>query len=60
MIKWKKLLRQLMFKMIGKIQHKLGVEGTGPEGFKKGVRSDDCKSLLGTVVSGIGHEGENF
>ena len=39
-----------MDKMIGKIQHKLGVEGIGPEGFKGGVRSDTCKSLLGIVV----------
>ena len=41
-----------MDKMIRKIQHKLGVEGTGPAGFKRGVRSDACKSLSGIVVKG--------
>ena len=40
-----------MDKMFGKIQHKLGVEGTEPEGFKGGFRSDACKSILGTVVT---------
>ena len=57
--KWKKPLGQLMVKMFGKIQHKLGVERTGPEWFKGGVRSDGCKSLLGIVVRRIGHEGKN-
>ena len=46
--------------MFGKIQHKLGVEGTGLEGFKGGVRSDACKSLLGIVVRGIRYEGQNL
>ena len=58
-------LRQLMDKMFWKIQHKLGVEGTGPEGFMRGVRRLDmrdktCKSLLVATVRRIGHEGQNF
>ena len=36
-----------MDKILGKIQHKLGVEGTGPEGYKGGIRSDACKSFWG-------------
>ena len=48
----KKPFGQLVIKMFGKIQHTLGVEGTGHEGFKGGVKSDACKSLLGTVVRG--------
>ena len=47
-------LGQLLVKMFGKINHKFGIEGTGPEGFKGGVRSDACKSLLGIVLRGIG------
>ena len=47
-----------MVKMFRKIQHKLGVERSGPEGFKGGVRSDACKSLLGIVVRGIIYEGQ--
>ena len=39
-------LGQLMVKIFGNIQHKLGVEETG--------------SLLGTVMRGIGHEGQNW
>ena len=38
---------------VWKIQHKLGVERSGLEGFNGGVRSDVCKSLLGIVVRGI-------
>ena len=49
-----------MVKIFGKIQHKRGVEGTGPEGCKAGFRSDAWKWLLGIVVRGIGHEGQNL
>ena len=49
-----------MVKLFGKIKHILGVEGTEPEGFKKRVRSDACKLLLGIVVRGIKHEGQNL
>ena len=38
-------------KMFMKNQHKLGIEETGPEGYKGGVRRDKTwKSLLGTLV----------
>ena len=46
-----------MDKMFGKIQHKLGVERTGAEGFKGG---DTCKSLLGTVVTKLANRDGYF
>ena len=49
-----------MVKMFGKIHPKLDVERSGPEGFKGGLRSDACKSLLGIVVRGIRYEGLNL
>ena len=49
-----------MINLFGKIQQKLGVEETEPEGFRGGVRSHACKSLLGRVMGGIGHEEQNL
>ena len=41
-----------MVKMFGKIQHKHGFEGTGPDGLKEGVKCDVCKLLSGIMVKG--------
>ena len=51
LIKWKKPIGQLIIKMLGRIQHKLGVEGIGYEGFKGRVwRDKTWKSFFGTLV----------
>ena len=46
----RKLLGQLMDKMFGKIQHQPGIEGSGPEGFKGGVRSVACISFTRQIL----------
>ena len=47
----RKSLGPLMDKMFGKIQHQLGVEGTGPAGFKIGVRIVACISRGRSCIS---------
>ena len=46
----RKPLGQLMVKMFGKILHLVGIEETGPEGFKGGVRSVACKLFTQQIL----------